>query len=147
MPDPIDWQARCLAAEVALERIVIEVGDISCAKEEEIRDDYTSGESQGWRMASYQIGTITPDLTAARELVRKAGEAEKFAEKQPISSLTPRDGTVILGWSKEWALGSMLMRVNYHGVWSNLNGDAFPDAPTHWAPIVSWPGWIDGGHR
>ena len=74
-------------------------------------------------------------------------ELEKFAEKQPLSYLTPRDGTVILGWSKEWALGSMLMRVNSHGVWVNLHGDAFPDAPTHWAPRVHWHGWINGGPR
>ena len=110
------------------------------------------GEARAWKVEycrqvaekDEQVAEVRGEMAGLRDRV---GELEKFAEKQPLSYLTPRDGTVILGWSKEWALGSMLMRVNSHGVWVNLHGDAFPDAPTHWAPRVHWPGWINGGPR
>ena len=50
MPDPIDWQARCIAAEVALGMI-------------------TGAQSQEEVVAA--LGNL-PDLTAARELIAKA---------------------------------------------------------------------------
>ena len=63
MPDPIDWQARCIAAEVALGMI-------------------TGAQSQEEVVAA--LGNL-PDLTAARELIAKAEaqaeEMDRWAER------------------------------------------------------------------
>lgn len=72
-------QARAVAAEVALATIANEVSLIASSKNEEIRNDRSSGEATGWDQALSHIATITPDLTAARELIRKAGEADALA--------------------------------------------------------------------
>ncbi len=77
MPDSIDWKARAAAAEVALVTMLKELVDIAESKAEEVRDDWTSGEAAGWTMALRHVYGLTPDLTAARELIRKAGEYDK----------------------------------------------------------------------
>jgi len=78
MPDPIDWQARAVAAEVALITMLKELGDIAESKAEEVRNDWTSGEAHGWDMALRHVYGLTPDLTAARELIEKAGECDAY---------------------------------------------------------------------
>jgi hypothetical protein len=77
MPDPIDWQARAVAAEVALVTMLKELGDIAESKAEEVRNDWASGEAHGWTVALRHVYGLTPDLAAAHELIRKAGEHDK----------------------------------------------------------------------
>jgi hypothetical protein len=77
MPDPIDWQARAVAAELGLVTMLEQLGDIADSKAEEVRNDWTSGEAHGWNMALRHVYGLTPDLAAARELMRKAGEHDK----------------------------------------------------------------------
>jgi len=60
----IDWQARAVAAEVAINEWVDLANDCDTTTVESLR--------QSMRFLCLR----TPDLTAARELVRKAGEAD-----------------------------------------------------------------------
>lgn len=73
--NPIDWQARAVAAEVALERL-----RDAAEKHLDMDHNHEAGlipfGTRGWLR---RVAKDLPDLTAARELIRKAGEAEGLA--------------------------------------------------------------------
>lgn len=77
MPDPIDWQARALAAEMALEK----------------------ARSAGLSAVDYSdyMETVDPilhksiDLTAARDLIEKAEALDWLIEKANDPAIDPRD--------------------------------------------------------